>query len=153
MIYFISIFAHFLIVHQQAHFHIVHQQAQVSSLETCYSNLESQIIVLLSEYIEQQQLCPWSSSNYCWKILWNDCEAASEPQMPKNAHCIPVLSLHYIGKCAAHVLMRSASTVVFQTPDCQISWHQPISGKIHPCIIKTNQNLKRKSLRISFSPK
>ena len=36
-----------------AHFRrIIHQQAQVSSLETCHSNLESQTIVLMSKYIE-----------------------------------------------------------------------------------------------------
>ena len=36
-----------------AHFRrIIHQQAQVSSLETYYSNLESQAIMLMSKYIE-----------------------------------------------------------------------------------------------------
>ena len=31
---------------------IIHQQAQVSSLDTCYGNLESQTIVLMSQYFE-----------------------------------------------------------------------------------------------------
>ena len=37
-------------------------------------------------------------------------DAASEPLLPKVAHCISVLSSRYIGKCAARVLQRSAST-------------------------------------------
>ena len=50
------------------HFRIViHQQPQVSSLETYYSNLESQMIVLMSEYIEEQQSFPWFSPNCCCK--------------------------------------------------------------------------------------
>ena len=36
-----------------------------------------------------------------------NCEAASEPLLPKVARCIPVLSSRYTGKCAAHVLKRS----------------------------------------------
>ena len=37
-------------------------------------------------------------------------EAASEPLLPKVAHCIPVLSSRYIGKCSARVLKRSGDT-------------------------------------------
>ena len=37
-----------------------------------------------------------------------NCEAASEPLLPKVACCIPVLPLRYIGKCAARVLKCSA---------------------------------------------
>ena len=37
-------------------------------------------------------------------------EAASEPLLPKVARCIPVLSPRHIGKCAARVLKRSATT-------------------------------------------
>ena len=37
-------------------------------------------------------------------------DAASEPLLPKVAHCIPVLSSRYIGKFAARVLQRSVST-------------------------------------------
>ena len=36
-----------------------------------------------------------------------NCEAASEPLLPKVARCIPVLPSRYIGKCAARVLKRS----------------------------------------------
>ena len=38
-------------------------------------------------------------------------EAASEPLLPKVAHCIPVPPLRYIGKCA-RVLKRSVSTQI-----------------------------------------
>ena len=40
-----------------------------------------------------------------------NCEAASEPLLPKVARRIPVLPSRYIGKCAARVLKRSAITV------------------------------------------
>ena len=36
-----------------------------------------------------------------------NCEAASEPLLPKVARCIPVLPSRHIGKCAARVLKRS----------------------------------------------
>ena len=36
-----------------------------------------------------------------------NCEAASEPLLPKVARCIPVLPSHSIGKCAARVLKSS----------------------------------------------
>ena len=36
-----------------------------------------------------------------------NCEAASEPLLPKVVRCIPVLPSRYIGKCAARVLKRS----------------------------------------------
>ena len=36
-----------------------------------------------------------------------NCQAASEPLLPKVAHCIPVLSSRKMGKCAARVLKRS----------------------------------------------
>ena len=36
-----------------------------------------------------------------------NCEAASEPLLPKVARCIPVLPLRYIAKCAARVLKRT----------------------------------------------
>ena len=39
-----------------------------------------------------------------------NCEAASEPLLPKVARCIPVFSSRYIGKCAARVLKRSDPT-------------------------------------------
>ena len=38
-----------------------------------------------------------------------NCEAASEPLLPKVARCIPVVPSRYIGKCAARVLKRSDS--------------------------------------------
>ena len=41
-----------------------------------------------------------------------NCEAASEPLLPKVARCIPVLPSRYIGKCAAHVLKRSGITEI-----------------------------------------
>ena len=41
-----------------------------------------------------------------------NCEAASEPLLPKVARCIPVLSLRYVGKCAARVLKPSGCTCV-----------------------------------------
>ena len=40
----------------------------------------------------------------------HNCEAASEPLLPKVARCIPVLPSRYIGKCAARVLKRSGKT-------------------------------------------
>ena len=36
-----------------------------------------------------------------------NCQAASEPLLPKVARCIPVLPSRYIGKCATRVLKRS----------------------------------------------
>ena len=42
-----------------------------------------------------------------------NCEAASEPLLPKIARCIPVLPSRCIGKCAARVLKRSAETEDF----------------------------------------
>ena len=39
-----------------------------------------------------------------------NCEAASEPLLPRVARCIPVLSSRYIGKCAVRVLKRSDET-------------------------------------------
>ena len=36
-----------------------------------------------------------------------NCEAASQPLLPKVVRCIPVLPSRYIGKCAARVLKRS----------------------------------------------
>ena len=42
-----------------------------------------------------------------------NCEASLEPLLPKVARCIPVLSLRYIGKCAARVLKRSEATFVY----------------------------------------
>ena len=38
-------------------------------------------------------------------------EATSESLLPKVARCIPILSSHYIGKCAACVRKRSGSSV------------------------------------------
>ena len=71
------------------------------------------MIVLLSKYIEWQPSYPWYSPNLLENALAirrYDCEAASEPLLPKVAHCIPVLSSRYIGKCAARVLKRSGLT-------------------------------------------
>ena len=43
-------------------------------------------------------------------VIWlRNCEAASEPLLPKVARCIPVLSSGHIGKCTARVLKRSGS--------------------------------------------
>ena len=39
-----------------------------------------------------------------------NCEAASDPLLPKVARCILVLSSRHIGKCAARVLKRSDET-------------------------------------------
>ena len=39
-----------------------------------------------------------------------NCEAASEPLLPKVARCMPVNPSRYIGKCAARVLKRSGTT-------------------------------------------
>ena len=36
-----------------------------------------------------------------------NCEVASEPNLPKVARCIPVLSSRFLGKCAARGLKRS----------------------------------------------
>ena len=42
-----------------AHVHrIIHQQAQVTSLETCYSNFESQTIVLMSKFMNYETRSP-----------------------------------------------------------------------------------------------
>ena len=41
-------------------------------------------------------------------------EAASEPLLPKVARYIPVLSLRYIGRCAARVLKRSGTSEEMQ---------------------------------------
>ena len=94
-----------------AHFcRTIHQQAQVSSLETLHTNLESQTIVLMSNYIDNgshylgfRQLLLQDSLD----VRRYDHEAASEPHLPKVACCIPVLSSRYIGKRAARVLKRS----------------------------------------------
>ena len=88
---------------QSAHFRrIIHQQAQVSSLETCYSNLESQIIVLLSKYTVISMVFTKLLLENTLGIRPYNYEATSEP----------VLSLRYTGKCAARVLKRSAETNV-----------------------------------------
>ena len=98
-----------------AHFRrIIHQQAQLSSLESCYSNLENQTVVLMSKYIEQQQSFP----GFFAKLLLQDTptvrrynyETASKPLLPTVACCISVLSSRYIGKCAAPVLKCSDHT-------------------------------------------
>ena len=46
-----------------------------------------------------------------------NCEAASEPLLPKVARCIPVLPSRYIGKCAARVLKRSDENLA-RNPYC-----------------------------------
>ena len=96
---------------------IIHQQAQVSSFESFYSKPESLTIVLLSKYIE------YSSRHIhgITKLLLENalairpcnCEAASEPLLPKVACCIPVLSFCDIGKCASRVLKCSEQTLQF----------------------------------------
>ena len=44
-------------------------------------------------------------------------EAASEPHLPKVAHCIPVLPSRYIGKCATHVLKHSSADPTGHLPN------------------------------------
>ena len=66
-------------------------------------------------------------------------EAVSEQHLPKVAHCIPVLRLGCIGKCAARVLMRSwflpivfvVRTFVF---DNLRSWRSQASFKLLHCV-------------------
>ena len=45
-----------------------------------------------------------------------NCEAVSEPLLPKVARCIPFLPSRYIGKCAARVLKALWLEVTQQQP-------------------------------------
>ena len=84
---------------------IMHQQAQVSSFETFCSKPEGLTIVFLSKYIlNSSRHIHGINQTVAGKCRPCNCEAASEPLLPKVAHCIPVLSWRYVGKCAARVL-------------------------------------------------
>ena len=82
-------------------------RARISSFETFYSDPESLTIVLLSKYVEWQPSSLWCSPNCCWKMLSLSDLVTSEQLLPRVAHCIPVLSSRFMGKCAARVLKRS----------------------------------------------
>ena len=89
---------------------IIHQQAQVSSFDTFYSNLDILTIVLLSDIFDNSRHLHGIHQTVLKNALAiRPCnyEVASEPLLSKVAGCIPVLSSHYIGKCAAPVLKRS----------------------------------------------
>ena len=51
--------------------------------------------------------------------------AASEPLLPKVAHCIPVLSSRYIGKCATRVL---------KCPDWTMQRNEPVTLLLGTCM-------------------
>ena len=87
---------------------IIHQQAQISLFETLYSKPESLTIVeiywiaaVISMVFTKLLLETALATRPC------NCEAVSEPLLPKVARCIPVLPSRYIGQCAAGVLKRS----------------------------------------------
>ena len=106
---------------------IIHQQAQVLSFETCYSKPESLTIVMLSNILNIYGIREYIygihgiiSMVFTKLLLGNalgirpcNCEAASEPLLPKVARCIPVLLSSNIGKCATRVLKRSDESIQF----------------------------------------
>ena len=90
---------------------IIHQPAQVSSFETFCSVLESlndcaSVKIYLIAAVISMVFTKLLLEN-ALAIRPCNCEAASEPLLPKVACCIPVLPSRYIGKCAARVLKRS----------------------------------------------
>ena len=96
---------------------IIHQQAQVSSFETFYSKPES--LYNYCAAVKIYWIAAVKSMVFTKLLLENalairtcNCEAASEPLLPKVARCIPVLPSRYVWKCAARVLKRSALTYI-----------------------------------------
>ena len=75
-----------------------------------------------------------------------NCEAASEPLLPKVVRCIPVLPSRYIGTCADRVLKRSGFTyTIFHDVSKRESLHcknqMPASQNFYAVLLKFLFNL------------